>query len=130
MISRIATKLSQLNISHLFALCITIVFKVKWFQLLLFSLNYCYISLAIQLNSHLFIELNDKTVQFQTIQFSISHLFAHSLNVKLFYLTLSVATTPGQSGSGNNGNKRGHHITQSAKSGASTSDGLMLYPGH
>ena len=31
--------------------------------------------------------LKDQTVLFQTIQFSISHLFALSLNVKQFYLT-------------------------------------------
>ena len=29
-------------------------------------------------------QLNDETVLFQAIQFSISHLFALSLNVKLF----------------------------------------------
>ena len=27
-------------------------------------------------------QLNDQTILFQTIQFCISHLFAHSLNVK------------------------------------------------
>ena len=32
-------------------------------------------------------KLNDQTVLFQTIQFSISHLFALGLNVKQFYLT-------------------------------------------
>ena len=70
--------------------------------------KYCYVSLTIQLNvSHLFAHsLNDQTVLFLTIQFSIStklnaskycyvsltiqsnvsHLFAHSLNVKQFYL--------------------------------------------
>ena len=32
-------------------------------------------------------ELNEQTVLFQAIQFSINHLFAHSLNVKLFYFT-------------------------------------------
>ena len=30
--------------------------------------------------------LNDQTVLFQTIQFSISHLFGHSLNVNQLYL--------------------------------------------
>ena len=44
--------------------------------------------LKIQLNlSHLFTQLNDQTVLFQTIQFCISHLFVHSLNVKQFHLT-------------------------------------------
>ena len=32
-------------------------------------------------------QLKDQTVLFQTIQFSIGHLFAHSLNVKHFYLS-------------------------------------------
>ena len=39
--------------------------------------KYCYVSLTIQLNiSHLFTQLNDQTVIFQTIQLSISYLFA------------------------------------------------------
>ena len=47
-----------------------------------------YESLIIQLNiGHLFTELNEQTVLFETIQFSISHLFILSLNVKQFYLT-------------------------------------------
>ena len=79
--------------------------SVKWLQVLPFNTNYliqhlpfvctqlngsnyCYVSLIIQLNNnHLFTQLNDQTVLFQTIQFSISHLFAFSLNVKQFYLT-------------------------------------------
>ena len=46
--------------------------------------KYCYVSLTIQLNmSHFFYtQLNDQTVLFQAIQFSISHLFVHNLNVK------------------------------------------------
>ena len=32
-------------------------------------------------------QLNNQTVLFQTIQFSISHLFALSLNINQFYLT-------------------------------------------
>ena len=49
-------------------------------------------SIAMNYNStkhQLFVytELNVQTVLFQTIQFSIIHLFAHSLNVKQFYLT-------------------------------------------
>ena len=51
-----------------------------------------------------------KTVLYLKIQFNISHLFAHGLNVKQFYLThvywtLSSATTPGQSSNGSHGNK-------------------------
>ena len=51
--------------------------------------KYCYVLLTIQLNiSHLFtLSLDDQTVLFQTIQFSISPLFGHSLNGKQFYST-------------------------------------------
>ena len=51
--------------------------------------KYCYVSLTIQLDICYFfyLQLNDQTVLFKTIQLSISHLFAHSLNVKQFYLT-------------------------------------------
>ena len=49
--------------------------------------KHCYVSLTIQLNiRHLSTQSYDQTVLFQTIQFSISHLFALSLNVKQFYL--------------------------------------------
>ena len=43
-----------------------------------------------QVNKYSFVykQLNDEIVLFQTIQFSISHLFALSLNFKDFYLTL------------------------------------------
>ena len=37
-----------------------------------------------------FTQLNDQRVLFQTIKFSISHLFVYSLNVKLFGLTDSI----------------------------------------
>ena len=47
------------------------------------------------------------------IQFSISHLFVLSLNVKHFFLTLSSAITPGQSGPGNDINEGLLHILQS-----------------
>ena len=50
--------------------------------------KYWYVSLTIQLNIRfLFTLLKDKPVLFLIIQFSICHLFAHSLNVKQFYLT-------------------------------------------
>ena len=48
--------------------------------------KYCYVSLTIQLNmSFVYTQLNDQTVLFLTIQFSISHLFALILNIKQFY---------------------------------------------
>ena len=37
--------------------------------------------------SFVYIQFNDQTVLFITIQFSISHLFALSLNIRQFYLT-------------------------------------------
>ena len=49
--------------------------------------KYCCVSLIIQLNiSHLFTQSNDQIVLFLLIQFSKRHLFAHSFNVKQFYL--------------------------------------------
>ena len=62
--------------------------------------------------------------------FHISHLFAHSLNIELFYLThryltLSDATTSDQSGLRRNGNEGVLHILQT-----SPSDCLVSYLGH
>ena len=54
---------------------------VKWFHILL-----CIIKNSIKHLSFVYTQLNDQTVLFQTIQFSISHLFVLSLNVKQFYL--------------------------------------------
>ena len=71
------------------------------------SSKYCYVS---QHQSFIYTQLNDQTVLFQTIHFSIHHLFALSLNVKQFYLThikgLSGAPTLHQSGRRSNGNER------------------------
>ena len=44
--------------------------------------------------------------------------------------TLLGATTPGQSGLESNGNEGVLHIPQSSKTGASSSDGFVPYPGH
>ena len=55
---------------------------VKWFQVWL-----CIANNSIKHHSFVYTHLNDETVLFQTIQFSISHLLAHSFNVKQFYLT-------------------------------------------
>ena len=77
---------------------------VKSFQVLLYITNN-----SIKHNSFVYSQLNDQTVLFQTIQFSISHLFTLSLNVKKFYLThwaLSVATILDQSEPGSNGKKK------------------------
>ena len=55
---------------------------VKGFQVLL-----CIIYNSIKHQSLLYTHLNDQTVLFITIQFSIRPLFALSLNVTQFYLT-------------------------------------------
>ena len=52
---------------------------VKWFEELL-----CIINNSIKHQSFVYTQQNDQTVLFH---FSMSHLFAHSLNVKQFYLT-------------------------------------------
>ena len=54
---------------------------VKWFQVLL-----CITNNSIEHQSFVYTQLNDQTVLFQIIQFSTSHVFALSLNVKQFYL--------------------------------------------
>ena len=56
--------------------------KVKCFQELL-----CITYNSFKHQSFLYALLNDLTVLFQIIQFSISHLFALFLKVKQFYLT-------------------------------------------
>ena len=50
--------------------------------------------------------------------------------VRQFYLTLSGATTPGQTGYGRNDNERVLHISQSSRAGVSPSDYLVSYPEH
>ena len=56
---------------------------VKCFQLLL-----CISENSTKHQSFVYTRLNDWIVLFLTIQFNISHLFAHSLNVKQFYQVL------------------------------------------
>ena len=129
-------------------------------QAILFSMStklngskYCCVLLTIQLNiSHFFCTpLNDQTVLFQTIQFSIStQFFVYTQpNVKtvLFQaIQFSMSTQfkcqivlfdpligpyQGQSGLGNNGNERVLCIPQSSSiTEASSTDGFVSYPGH
>ena len=61
---------------------LTLLHTVKWFKVLLYVTNN-----SIKHHSFVYIQLNDQTVLFQTILFSISHLLALSLNVKQFYFT-------------------------------------------
>ena len=77
-------------------------------------------------------QLNNQTVLFLTIQFSISHLFALRLKVNSIWptdRTLSGATILGQSRPGSNGNKEVFHIPQSSCiTVGSPSDCLVSYP--
>ena len=77
----------------------------------------------------MFTQLRDQTFLFLTIQFSISHLFALSLNVQHFYLTLD--SSPGLSEPGSNGNEGVLRIPQNSSiTEASPSDCLVSYLGH
>ena len=58
-----------------------LLYTVKWFQVLL-----CLTNNLIKYQSFVYIQLNDQTVLFLTIQFSRNHLFTLSLDVKQFYL--------------------------------------------
>ena len=76
--------------------------------------------------------LNDQTFLFLAIQFSISHLFARSLNVSVIwsiYRTISGATTPGQSlMMEKKGNEEVLSISQSSRiTEASLLDDLVSY---
>ena len=72
--------------------------------------------------------LNFKTVLLQVIQFTIC---SHFFSIWPIDGSISVATTPGQSGSGNHGKEGVLHIPQSSSiTVTSPSDCLMSYPGH
>ena len=58
-------------------------YRIKWFQILR-----CITNNSIKHQSFIYAQLNNQTVLFLTIQLDISHLFAHSLNVKQFYTRL------------------------------------------
>ena len=90
---------------------------------------------SIKYQSFAYKQLNNQTVLFLTIQFSIIHLLAPILNVKssiwLIDRTLSGATTLGQSRPGIDGNKGVFSIPKNfISTEASPSDCLMSYPGH
>ena len=76
-------------------------------------------------------QLNDQTVLFLTIQFSISYLFTHSLNTKQLYLThrcYKVLPFLGQSEPGSDGNEGILRIPQSSSiTGTSPWDCLVSY---
>ena len=117
---------------------------IKWFQVFLSNMNNSILVLIIYLHTTKLYQVllcitNNSikhviclhAVKFLTIQFSISHLFEHSLIVKQFYLTHRLcATTPSQSWPVSNNNEEVLHILQNSRTGASPSDCLVLYPGH
>ena len=87
--------------------------KVKWFQVLL-----CITNNSIKHHSFIYIQLNDQTVLFQAIQFSISTQFS---SIWLIDRTLLGATALGHSGHGSDGNEGVLWILQSSSiSGALT----------
>ena len=69
-----------------------------------------------------------------TIQFNISHFFAHLkwFNSSIWPIdgTLTGSTSLGQNEPGSNGNERIFHIILSSRTGASPLDCLVSYPGH
>ena len=82
--------------------------------------------------SFVYIQLNDQTVLFLTLQFSMSFAWMQlkwsNSSIWLIDKALSSANTQGQSGPGSNDNEGALHIPQNSRTGASSSDGLMPYP--
>ena len=75
--------------------------------------------------------LNDQTILFQTIQFSINTQFRCKTVFLHLYRTLSAATNPSQSGPGSHGNDGVLCIPQSSSiTGTSPPDCLVSYPGY
>ena len=87
---------------------------VKWFQVLLSNTNNSF-----WYQPFVYPQLND-------------FKYSKWLNNSIWPIdrTLTGTTTLGQSGLGSNGNEEVLHISQSSKTGASPSDGLISYPGH
>ena len=86
---------------------------------------------SIKHQSFVYTQLNDQTVLFQTIQFSISYLFAHSLNDKQFYFThqvLPLWAKMDQEAIAMKGYLA--FLKASSITGASPSDCLISYPGY
>ena len=90
------------------------------------SSKYYFVSLTIQLNSHLFTQLSDQTVLFLAIEFSMSFVCTQFKCQSFIWpidKTLSNSTTPGQSRPRSNGNEEVLHIPQNPSiTGTSLSD--------
>ena len=81
--------------------------------------------------SFVYIQLNDQTVLYLTIQLGASHAFAHSLNVKPFFLTLyQVLPLRFRVDLRSIVIKKYSVFTRDLLAGASASDCLMSYPGN
>ena len=101
----------------------SLVNKVKWFQVLLCTLNN-------SIKHHLFFytQFNVKTVLFQAIQFSISAQFS---SIWPKDITLSGTTTLGQCGPGSDSKKGVLRIPQNSNiTGVSPPDCLVSFLGH
>ena len=88
--------LIQIILLIIYSTLIICLHRVEWFQVLL-----CITNISIKHWSFVYTQLNEPTVLFLTIQFSISHLFALSYICPIDR-TLSCAITPAQSEHGSN----------------------------
>ena len=99
---------------------------VKMFQVLLYITKN-----SIKHPSFVYIQLNDQTVIFQTIQHNLFVCTQFKCSIWPIDKTQTSATTPGQSEPGSNGNEEVLHIPQSSTiTGASLLDCLMSYSRH
>ena len=86
----------------------------------MFQVLLCIPNNLIKHQSFIYTQFNVKSVLFQTIQFRINTLFCYIWPIDM---TLTRATTPGQSGPGSDGNEQVLRILQSSSiTGASPSD--------
>ena len=95
------------------------------FQTIQFSISIVFVYIQLNIET---IQLNVKTVLFQTIQFSLSTQFSSTWPIDRNF---SGASTASQSGPGSDGNKGVRRILKSSSfTEASLSDCLVPYPGH
>ena len=87
-----------------------------------FQIMPCITNSSIKHLSFVYSQLNDQTVLFQTIQFSISHLIIRKVPIKCNHSL--------QSGPGKNGNKGVLYIPQNSRIGTLSSDSLGSHQRH
>ena len=66
---------------------ILIILLIRLHSVKLFKVLFCVTNNSTRQQTFAYSQLNRQTILFLAIQFNISHLFTHSLNVKQFYLT-------------------------------------------